>query len=129
AELQLLVRRLQRMDVTVNMLTAPLDLTAFHPYGDPTEVTTLPGRTYWIPLAQAQKHWAQAMLNEDPWIPFEVTYDVTAWSNPLLMNLDGGWTGEDVDPVGASVAQQAPPAPPALPAHKPSIGLFEIPGS
>jgi hypothetical protein len=69
------------------------------------------------------------MLNEDSWIPFDVTYDVTAWSNPLLMNLDGGWTGQDVDPVGEPVAQQAPPAPPALPADKPSIGLFQIPGS
>ena len=49
-------------------------------------------------MAQAQKHWIQAMLHEESWIPFEVTYDVTAWSNPLLMNLDGGWTGEDVDP-------------------------------
>ncbi len=47
----------------------------------------LPAGTYWIPLAQAQKHWIQAMLHEESWIPFEVTYDVTAWSNPLLMNL------------------------------------------
>jgi len=128
-ELQLLVRRLQRMDVTVNTLTEPLELTSFHPYGDPSEPTTLPVGTYWIPMAQAQKHWVQAMLNEDSWIPFDVTYDVTAWSNPLLMNLDGGWTGQDVDPVGEPVAQQAPPAPPALPADKPSIGLFQIPGS
>jgi len=99
AELQLLVRRLQRMDVTVNTLTEPLELTSFHPYGDPSEPTTLPVGTYWIPMAQAQKHWVQAMLNEDSWIPFDVTYDVTAWSNPLLMNLDGGWTGQEVDPV------------------------------
>ena len=38
------------------------------------------------------------MLNEETWIPFDVTYDVTAWSNPLLMNLDGGWSGESVSP-------------------------------
>ena len=25
-----------------------------------------------------------------------MTYDVTAWSNPLLMNLEGGWSGADV---------------------------------
>jgi len=129
AELQLLTRRLQRMDVTVNQLTEELSLDAFHPYGDPSEATTLPPGTYWIPMAQAQKHWIQAMLHEDPWIPFEVTYDVTAWSNPLLMNLDGGWTGEDVAPVGAPVAEQAEPASPARPADMPSIGLFEIPNS
>ena len=45
-------------------------------------------------MAQAQKHWIQAMLHEETWIPFDVTYDVTAWSNPLLMNLDGGWSGD-----------------------------------
>ena len=48
---------------------------------------TLPAGTYWIPMAQGQKHWIQAMLHEETWIPFDVTYDVTAWSNPLLMNL------------------------------------------
>ncbi|MFL5722455.1 MAG: M14 family zinc carboxypeptidase [Chloroflexota bacterium] len=129
AELQLLVRRLQRMDVTVNQLSQPLSLAAYHPYGDPSEQTTLPVGTYWISLAQGQKHWIQAMLHEDSWIPFEVTYDVTAWSNPLLMNLDGGWTGEDVAPIGTAVALQAPPPPPTLPAATPSIGLFEIPNS
>jgi hypothetical protein len=36
-------------------------------------------------LAQGQKHWVQAMLHEDPYIPVTVTYDVAAWSNPLLM--------------------------------------------
>ena len=129
AESQLLVRRLQRMDVQVKRLTAPLTLSAFHPYGDPTVATTLPAGTYWIPMAQAQKHWVQAMLHEDSWIPFEVTYDVTAWSNPLLMNLPGGWTGEVVAPAATVVPPQAVPAPPALPAEVPSIGLFEIPNS
>ena len=117
------------MDVTVRQLTAPLVLTAFHPYGDPAQATTLPVGTYWIPMAQAQKHWIQSMLHEDSWIPFEVTYDVTAWSNPLLMNLGGGWTGEPVAPTGAVVPAQAPPAPPALPADVPSVALFEIPNS
>ena len=42
------------------------------------------------------------MLHEETWIPFDVTYDVTAWSNPLLMNLDGGWSGDaDVADVAA----------------------------
>jgi Zinc carboxypeptidase len=128
AELQLLVRRLQRMDVTVMRLTDDLDLDAFHPYGDPMEATTLPAGTYWIPMAQAQKHWVQAMLHEESWIPFEVTYDVTAWSNPLLMNLDGGWSGEVVDPEAAVVPLQDEPAAPEL-AEPPSVALFEIPNS
>ena len=43
------------------------------------------------------------MLNEETWIPFDVTYDVTAWSNPLLMNLDGGWSGDAVSPASSLV--------------------------
>ena len=57
------------------------------------------------------------MLHEESWIPFDVTYDVTAWSNPLLMNLDGGWTGEDVDPAATArrrpVGAGRPGTPPA----------------
>ena len=119
------------MDVTVYQLTDPLALADFHPYGDPAGATTLPAGTYWIPMAQAQKHWIQAMLNEEPWIPFDVTYDVTAWSNPLLMNLDGGWTGEAVSAAPSTVV---PPVAAAGLADAcrptvPSVGLFEIPNS
>ena len=126
-ELQLLVRRLQRMDVEVRQLTAPLELADFHPYGDPARATTLPTGTYWVPLAQAQKHWIQAMLNEETWIPFDVTYDVTAWSNPLLMNLDGGWTGQNVSPTAAVVPPLAEPAWPD--ADQPSVAMYEIPST
>ena len=128
-ELQLLVRRLQRMDVIVNQLDAPLDLATFKPYGDPQAAVTLPAGTYWVPMAQAQKHWVQAMLHEDSWIPFDVTYDVTAWSNPLLMNLAGGWTGEAVTPTAHLVAPIDAPVKPGAPSGASRIGLFEIPNS
>ena len=128
-ELQRLVRRLQRMDVDVQRLSAPLALGAFHPYGDPAAATVLPTGTYWIPLAQGQKHWVQALLHEESWIPFETTYDVTAWSNPLLMNLDGGWTGEDVDPAATPVEDQAEPDWTGTPPAAGEVALFEIPNS
>ena len=60
------------------------------------------------------------MLHEDTWIPFEVTYDVTAWSNPLLMNLDGGWSGADVDAPYEVVAPMDEPEWP-LPADLPRL--------
>jgi hypothetical protein len=128
-ELELLIRRLQRMDVVVHQLDAPLHVATFKPYGDPQADVTLPEGTYWIPMAQAQKHWIQAMLHEDPWIPFDVTYDVTAWSNPLLMNLRGGWTGETVTPTAHRVPDIEQLTQPTLPADVPSIGVFEIPNS
>jgi hypothetical protein len=128
-ELATLVRRLQRMDVAVYRLTEDLAVPGFHPYGDPATATTLPAGTYWIPMAQGQKHWIQAMLNEESWIPFPVTYDVSAWSSPLLMNLRGGWTGDALAPSATLVTPVTEPAPPTLPADVPSIGLFEIPNS
>ena len=60
---------------------------------------TSPGRrpfregTYWISLAQPQKHWVQATLNEDTYVPFPYFYDVSGWSLPLLAGIKGGSTG------------------------------------
>ena len=127
-ELQLLVRRLQRMDVEVRQLTAPLALDEFQPYGDDATSAVLPAGTYWISLAQGQKHWIQAMLNEETWIPFDVTFDVTAWSNPLLMNLAGGWTPEDVsdDAVSSVVAPLGEPTWVGA-GTVPAVALWEIP--
>ena len=128
-ERQLLVRRLQRMGVDVYQLTGSGNVNDFHPYGDGVSggAVLAPG-TLWIPLAQPEKHWIHAMLHEESWIPFDVTYDVTAWSNPLLMNLLGGWSG---DATFSPAATLLPPA--AEPAWTAttgtSVGLFEIPNS
>ena len=105
-ELHELVRRLQRMDVSVYKLTAPLQLNDFHRYdgtGDaPAQPTTLPKGTYWVPLAQGQKNWIQSMMQDEELDRTDLTYDVTAWSNPLLLNLRGGWSGAEIDPRHSS---------------------------
>jgi hypothetical protein len=98
-EVQRLVQRLQRMDVQVFQLTEPLAVDDFRAYGRAEAPATLPVGTYWIPLAQPAKHWIQSMLNEDTYIPHDVTYDVTGWSNPLLMNVPGGYSGSVLEPV------------------------------
>jgi hypothetical protein len=128
-ELARLVRRLQRMDVDVYRLTGPLAVPDFHPYGRPATQATLPAGTYWIPMAQAHKHWVQAMLHEDTYIPHDVTFDVTAWSNPLLMNLEGGYSGAILQPPAAVVPPAAEPMPPPLPSELPSVAVFEGPGN
>ena len=102
-ELETLLRRLQRMDVDVYRLTEPLEVSDFHAYGDPEAERTLPAGTYWIPMAQGQKHWIQSMLHEDTYMPYKVTYDVTAWSNPLLMNVRGGYSGRAINPDAVRV--------------------------
>ena len=49
---QALVRRLQRMDVEVRRLTAPLTVPDYTPYGAAPRVDDAAGRHYWIPMAQ-----------------------------------------------------------------------------
>ena len=129
SDVQTLVRRLQRMEVDVYRLTASLTVSDFHPYGRPVTATTLPVGTYWIPLAQRQKHWVQAMLNETTYPPVNFFYDVSAWSQPLLFNVSGGYSGATVSPSATLVAPLAEPAPPALPANLPRIGVLQTSGS
>lgn len=114
-EIATLVRRLQRMDVEVRRLTAPLTVPDFKPYGDPRRgPVTLPADTLFVSMTQSQKHWIQAMLNEDTYVPFPYFYDVTAWSSPLLLDLAGGSTGEVVRPRSRVLpAAVVPPAPAA----------------
>ena len=54
-ELDLLIRRLQRMGVEVRELSAPLALSDFHPYGDPGGPAVLPAGTYWITTGPGQE--------------------------------------------------------------------------
>jgi hypothetical protein len=127
-ELETLVRRLQRMDVDVYRLTRAQRIENFTPYGEAPRSTTMPIGSYWIPMAQGQKHWIQSMLHSETYIPFKVTYDVTSWSNPLLLNLKGGYTGDELSPSAELLPLQRTP-------HwdgdgsVPSVGVFEIPGS
>ena len=125
-ERALLVRRLQRMDVTVFRLTAPLTVPDFRPYGRAAARTTLPTGTYWVPLAQSRKHWVQAMLNEDTYTPFPYFYDVTAWSLPLLANIAGGASGAQLTPSATRVAAVGAPAAVPRPPTLPRIALLDL---
>jgi hypothetical protein len=126
AEVQALVRRLQRMDVVVRRLTAPLSVPDYTPYFGTASATTLPAGTYWIPMAQAQKHWVQAMLNESTYTPFPYFYDVTAWSQPLLFNVAGGRSGAELAPDATVVPLLDAPAEPALPADAPTVAVWQL---
>ena len=128
-ELQALVRRLQRMDVSVYRLTAPLTVPDFKPYGRSPRPTTLPAGTYWIPMAQQQKHWIQGMLNEDTYVAFPYFYDISGWSNPLLFNVGAGARARCSSPSATLVAPQAEPAPAGAARRLPSIAVLRTSGS
>ncbi len=126
ADVQRLVRRLQRMDVRVFRLDEPLTVSDFTPYTRDPRHDVLPAGTHWVPMAQPQKHWIQALLNEDPYMPTNYTYGLSGWSNPLLMNLDGGFSGAVLDPVATLEDLVDEPAPPTLPSTLPRVGLYQM---
>ncbi|MEU8796977.1 M14 family zinc carboxypeptidase [Spirillospora sp. NPDC048819] len=124
-EVRTVVRKLQRMGVRVEKLVRPLTVPDFKPYGRPEAETTLPAGTYWISMAQGQKHWIQAMLNEDSYTPFPYFYDVTAWSLPLLANVSGGSSGAVLRPRAVPV--RTLPAPrPGHEGEAPKIGILQL---
>lgn len=125
AEVRQIVRRLQRMGVQVKKLVRPLAVPDFKAYGHAEAKTPLPAGTYWISMAQGQKHWIQAMLNEDSYTPFPYFYDVTAWSLPLLGNVAGGSSGAVLRPSAVPV----PPLPAPRPGHDgkaPKLGILQL---
>lgn len=95
-DLSVVVRRLQQAGVSVYQLSKPLRVPDYTAYGRSPKATTMPTGSYWIPMAQAEKHWVQAMMNENTYVPFPYFYDVSGWSMALLSNLDGGYTGTRV---------------------------------
>jgi len=94
-----MVERLRAMDVEVYEVKEALTLPTAHVFGGRTATDlTVPKGSYWIPMAQPQKHWIQAIMGEDPYVPFPYFYDVSSWSNPLLMGIETVYTGDDVRP-------------------------------
>ena len=102
-----LVDRLISTGVEVYRLRRPLRVPHLREYGRGPHRGVVPAGSYWIPMAQPQKRWIQALLGEDPYTPFAYFYDVTAWSNPLLMNLPAWFTGDRLRPR----AERVPAAP------------------
>lgn len=86
------LRELQEVDVEVYSLDEPTVVDGAHEIGPDGEAdgVTLPAGTLWIPLAQTQKHWIQAVLGEDPFVPFYFFYDSGQWSYSHTWGMSGG---------------------------------------
>jgi hypothetical protein len=125
-EVDSMIRRLQRMDVDVYKLRKAVDVPDFTPYGRRTRDVRMPAGTWYVPMDQMQKHWVQAMLHEDTYTPFPYFYDVTAWSQPLLFNVAGGYSGRRVDVTASRAGELDDPGGPAPPADPPRVALFQL---
>jgi hypothetical protein len=96
-DLAALIDNLQRVGVRVYRFDTPVAVNGFHQFGNslatgtPLSVDgqTLPAGTLWIPMDQGMKHWIQAVLGENPFIPYDYFYDVVTWSYPLQRGLAG----------------------------------------
>ncbi|HZJ48222.1 MAG TPA: M14 family zinc carboxypeptidase [Acidimicrobiia bacterium] len=99
-----MVERLRSFDVEVYRMTKQRRVDNARIMGGDTASNLLvPKGSYWIPMAQPQKHWIQAIMGEDGYAPFAYFYDVSSWSNPLLMGINTVFTGDDIKPASKLV--------------------------
>ena len=125
-ELREVVGLLQGAGVEVDRLAQPVTVPDYKPYGEPRREVVLPAGTWHVPMAQAQKHWVQAMLGEDSYVPFPYFYDVTAWSLPMLGDVDGGRSGRDLELETTPAPQVGDLPPPTVPGNAPEVGLWKL---
>ena len=110
ADTAALLKHLQSTGVKVFTLDTPVAVNGYHEFGNSTaggtplsvNGQTLPAGTFYIPMAQGMKHWIQAVLGENPFIPYEYYYDVVTWSYPLQRGLSG--SGFLTTPMSPGVA-------------------------
>ena len=96
-DLQAMLDLLMKTGVRVYKLDTPVAVNGYHQFGNSTaggtplsvDGQTLPAGTLWIPMNQGMKHWIQALLGENPFIPYDYYYDVVTWSYPLQRGLAG----------------------------------------
>ena len=130
ARLQELVRTLRLQNIDVRRVTRAYRLPSAQSYrGGAREARDVPAGAYVIPMAQAQKRLAKALLEVEPQFTDEFLqgqrekrrsadargervrdgfYDTTAWSLPLIFGVDAAWSGDA--PVPANLAASGEPA-------------------
>ena len=126
AESKRLVRKLQRMDVQVHRLTHPLTVPDYRPHREKPRRETLPAGTFWIPMAQRQKHWVQAAMNEDTFVPINQAYGLTGFSLALLSGAATGWSGATLDPRAKLAPPMPQPSPPKHTGRMPRIKIVWV---
>lgn len=110
ADTAALLKHLQSTGVKVYTLDTPVAVNGYHEYGNSiaggipksTNGVTLPAGTFFIPMNQGMKHWIQAVLGENPYIPYDYYYDVVTWSYSLQRGLSG--SGFLMQPMSPGVA-------------------------
>jgi hypothetical protein len=103
-----MIDRLLKFNVEVYQLTSDLQVSDLRHYGYASAPGTVKRGSFWIPMNQPRKHWIQAVLHEDNYVPFPYFYDTTGWSNPQLLALDATFSGDVLSSVPALRVNAAP---------------------
>ncbi|WP_210495384.1 M14 family zinc carboxypeptidase [Patulibacter sp. SYSU D01012] len=104
-----LLTEMQQVGVKVFRLNADTTLKGVQEYGKTAGTQTLPAGTLYIPMAQGMKHWIQAVMGENPFIPYPFYYDVVTWSYGLQRGLAGDGYLTDATSVPTDLTQIGTP--------------------
>ncbi len=132
------IKDLQYVGVDVYRLDRAVTVQGAHPFGDfdisapqgqgtpvLTRTITLPAGTLYIPLSQGNKHWIQAVLGENPYLPFNYFYDVVTWSYSLLRGFAGDGFLTQQMPRTARLSRIGAPALGTAPNRKHPVYAFD----
>jgi hypothetical protein len=130
------IKDLQFVGVDAYRLDAPVTVAGAHRFGNfdvnavagqppaRTETVTMPAGTLYIPLSQGTKHWIQAVLGENPFLPFNYNYDVVTWSYSLLRGFAGDGFLTQQLPGGTAMRLIGDPAQGTAPASDAPVYAF-----
>jgi hypothetical protein len=109
------IKLLQGRGVHVYQLTDAVTVEGAHDWGTgeartATKTETLPAGTLWIPTSQTMKHWIDATLEEDPYIPYAYYYDVVDWAFSQLGDLAGNGQLQSALPAETSMTEVSSPS-------------------
>jgi hypothetical protein len=131
------IKDLQFVGVKVYRLKNKVTVPGVHTFGnfnvnavegqgspDLTSTQTLPAGTLYIPLDQGNKHWIQAVLGENPYLPFNYFYDEVTWSYSLLRGFSGDGFLTRQLPASASMTQIGDPGQGTAPSSASPVYAF-----
>ncbi len=105
-----ILKLLQDREVKVYRLTQSVQVAGAHSWGrglanKATESETLPAGTLYIPTSQTMKHWIDATLEENPYIPYPYYYDVVDWAFSQLSDAAGNGQLQAPLPAGTTMEE------------------------
>lgn len=104
-----LLTEMQQVGVKVFRLNKDTALNGVKEYGKDATNATLPAGTLYIPMNQGMKHWIQAVMGENPFIPYPFYYDIVTWSYGLNRGLAGDGFLVDKNSVPTDMTQIGTP--------------------